>query len=105
MAIPRGNRVEQGSLFCCLISPQKSPCHVLKVYNFYAERMKQCELGGLFWYWQGPAACGWLCVATHPSEALSIGNVAVVEQTNFCQHCVDVEQENVALIFQDIAVS
>jgi PEP-CTERM motif len=50
-------------------------------------------------------ACVWLCVAPHPSEALSIGNVAVVEQTNFCQHCVDVEQENVALIFQDIAVS
>jgi hypothetical protein len=49
--------------------------------------------------------CAWLCVAPHPSEALSIGNVAVVEQTNFCQHCVDVEQENVALIFQDLAVS
>src|SRR5262249_41416344 len=50
-------------------------------------------------------ACVWLCVVPHPSEALSIGNVAVVEQTNFCQHCVDVEQENVALIFQDLAVS
>ena len=47
----------------------------------------------------------WLCVAPHPSEALSIGNIAVVEQTNFCEHCVDVEQDNVALIFQDIAIN
>jgi len=49
--------------------------------------------------------CMWLCVAPHPTEALSIGNVAVVEQTNFCEHCVNVEQTNVALIFQDIVAS
>ena len=47
----------------------------------------------------------WLWVAPHSSEALSIGNVAVVEQTNFCEHCVNVTQSNEALIFQDIAIS
>jgi len=47
----------------------------------------------------------WLCATPHPTEALSMGNVAVVEQTNFCEHCVNVEQTNEALIFQLIATS
>jgi hypothetical protein len=47
----------------------------------------------------------WLCVAPHSSEALSVGNVAVVEQTNFCEHCMNVTQTNEAFIFQDIAIS
>jgi len=55
-------------------------------------------------------AFGWLWFAPSSATALpivedlpTIGNIAAVEQTNYCENCIDVLQSNVALIFQDIS--